>query len=56
MRACKWMALAAAGGLLLQVGACATDFMYMVLQGLATQVAAGLVQQALGAGQTATGA
>ncbi len=53
MRTCKWVALVLASGTLLQLGTCATDFVYMVLQGVATQVASGLVQQLLG---TTTGA
>ncbi len=56
MRAWKWMALVAAGGLLLQLGSCAVQLVYLVLQGVATQIASGLVQQALSNGTTATGA
>ncbi len=53
-RAWKWAALAFGCGLLLQVGTCATDFAYMVAQGLASQVAAALTQQLLGTGQSTT--
>jgi hypothetical protein len=52
MRTRKWIGLIMAGGLLLQLGTCTTDFLYSVAQGLATQAAAALVQQIVG---TATG-
>jgi hypothetical protein len=48
MRRWKWIALAASGGMLLQVGSCATDFLYYVLQALATQFASALVTGAAG--------
>ncbi|MEW6251491.1 MAG: hypothetical protein AB1716_12645 [Planctomycetota bacterium] len=49
MRAWKWMGLFVAGGLLLQLGTCATDFMYFVMQNLATQFASAIVEQTVGA-------
>ncbi len=55
MRKWKWAALAASGALLLQVGTCTTDFVYMLMQGVATQLASNFVQQLIGTtGQTGT--
>ncbi len=55
MRRWKWAALAASGALLLQLGTCATDFAYMLLQGVATQLSSAFVQQLIGtSGQAAT--
>ncbi len=48
MKKWKWAALAASGAMLLQVGSCTTDFVYMLLQGIATQLASAFVQQAVG--------
>jgi hypothetical protein len=48
MRTRKWIGLLVAGGMLLQVGTCTTDFLYMVMQGLATQIASGIVNQVVG--------
>ncbi len=53
MKKWKWMGLVLGGGMLLQVGTCATDFFYLLAQGLATQLASALVQQALGTSTTA---
>jgi hypothetical protein len=53
MKVWKWTALAVSGAVLLQLASCATDLAYLVLQSLATQVAAGLVGTALGATGTA---
>jgi hypothetical protein len=49
MKMVKWSLLIVSGGLLLQAGACVTDFAYLVLQGVATQVASDLVSQAAAA-------
>ena len=49
MKVWKWTALALSGAVLLQWASCATDRAYLLLQTLATQVAAGLVGGALGA-------
>ncbi len=48
MKAWKWAALAASGALMLQLGSCTTDFIYMLMQGVATQLASAWVQQAVG--------
>ncbi len=52
MRTRKWIGLIVAGGLLLQVGTCTTDFLYMIMQGIATQVASGIVNQVIGSTTT----
>ena len=49
MKARKWIALALAGGFLLQLGACATDLGYYLLQALATQIASAALTAATGA-------
>jgi hypothetical protein len=49
MKAWKWTALALAGGVLLQLGACATDLGYYLLQALATQLATAALTAATGA-------
>ncbi len=48
MKAWKATALFVSGGLLLQLGSCATDFMYYLMQALATQLVSGLLNAAAG--------
>lgn len=49
MKKIKLAALLATSGLLLQLGTCATDFGYYILQALATQLISGAVGVAAGA-------
>lgn len=49
MKKWKYAMLALSGGVLLQAGSCATDFGYLIMQALATQIAAALVSGAAGA-------
>lgn len=55
MKVWKLMALMVAGGLVLQAASCITDFAYLILQGVATQLASGVVTSALGAATGTTG-
>jgi len=48
MKAWKCAFLALSGGVLLQAGSCATDFGYLIMQALATQLAAALLSGATG--------
>jgi len=48
MKAWKATALFLSGGLLLQLGSCATDFMYYLMQALATQLISSLLNAATG--------
>ncbi len=48
MKAWKCTLLALSGGVLLQAGSCATDFGYLIMQALATQLAAALLSGATG--------
>ncbi len=50
MRKMKWTALVVSGGLLLQLGSCATDFGYYVLQALASQLATSAITAAASSG------
>jgi hypothetical protein len=48
MRKWKWVALIASGAMLLQTASCATDFAYMVAQGVASRFGAAIVETILG--------
>ncbi len=43
----KWLALASTSGLLVAIGSCTTDFVYFIMQALATQAASTLVSSAV---------
>jgi hypothetical protein len=49
MKARKWTLLALSSGVLIALGSCATDFLYFVMQGVATQIASAAVGTATGA-------
>ena len=43
----KWLALTSTSGLLLALGSCTTDFVYFIMQALATQAASTLVSNSV---------
>jgi hypothetical protein len=49
MKTLKWTLLVMSGGLLVALGSCATDLLYFVMQGVATQIASAAVGGAVGA-------